>query len=327
MNTWKTPSIIVGLLLVVLIVNSLSRRSGNQGRESVAEGKPKAITNAGTPSFDLAGPIHEIFPTLTEITNDRVRFFAPSGDPLLGYVESGKGHIRIFSKASGVDPLGNKVNPMTQVIIQKLISNFQEATNLANSLFQAQTNESSKLSASNEIAQAEALAQSYQKHYISQSSRFTTAVLIVDELNRQNMQLSFAASELLSGSGLPSTPGFFTPAFIEDGLFAKTFSGQSDALIGLPFTNITRSVVLGQQRVSYSTNSQLENLITANMTIDVSAISSSSLRSIFSTSVNASGAGLTLQGARQMAQERCYSQLTNTAFASLTKTILNVSAP
>lgn len=271
----------------------------------------------------------EIYQSLAQITNGDVQFFNPKGTPLLGYFQTPDDRIKLFSKPSGVSPLGEAIKPITLEIVAKLTSDLQKKADTESFAIRAKLDESRRIAHSNEIvravyeaernrialsnetARAAAELATYRDHYISDLSQYSIAVLIVDENSKQNSSLSYAFADLLKREGLTTSGCLFKPAFVEDGLFTKTLTGQSDALKRLPLTNTTRSLFLGQQSVRYSTNSELQNLVTASMSLEVKAISSTTLQSFFSKTIEANGAGLTSNQAREMAQERCLAQLTN----------------
>jgi hypothetical protein len=355
---WKISSIIGGFLLLILIVNASLRylREENAKKAGITETNGKEDSR-----FSPAGPIHEITPTLEEITNGTFRFFRQNGEPLVGF--SGKnGGLKIYSKPNGTDPFGNDVTPATREIVVQLTKIIQERTNAeirrfrenelvrakeeaernriarSNEVFHAQerdliarSNEVFRLgfeedrkrvAHSNEVVKAAADLVAYRDHYISSLAKYSLAVLVVDEHDNPNAPVSSDCATLFRRSGLSTSPGLFKPAFIKDGLFNEAFTGQSDALNRLPLTNAASWLFLGHQSVTYSTNSELGNLITANMTFQITAISTATMQASYTKSFQAYGPGATLAEARGLAQDRCFEQLTNGPMKAISGMIL-----
>jgi hypothetical protein len=354
---WKIPSIIVGFLLLILIVNASLRhfREENARKAAITE------TAAGEPSINVVGAIRELTPSLSEVTNGNFRFFKQNGDPLVGFAGKNKS-LRIYSKPNGTDALGNEVYPATPEVVVQLTKLIQERTNAeiraiqANERIQAQeklerdriahsnevmraeeqdriarSNEvirvrdeeiSQRIAHSNEIAKAAADLIKYRDRYISTSVKFSLGVLVVDEHDNPNAPLSSDCALLFRKSGLSTSPGLFKPAFIKDGLFKDAFVGQSDVLNRLPFTNVASSLFFGRQSVTYSTNSELGNLITADMTLEVTAISAATLQAFYSKAFQSRGPGVTESEARGLAEERCFEQLTNGPMKMISEIVL-----
>jgi hypothetical protein len=64
-------------------------------------------------------------------------------------------------------------------------------------------------------------------------------------------------------AGFDSTP---------DSLFNNVFNGSSDLFNKLELAKSLDAVLLARQNVQYETNNDLDNVITANMTLEISAL-------------------------------------------------------
>ena len=96
---------------------------------------------------------------------------------------------------------------------------------------------------------------------------------------------------------------FFRPAFVADGLFANALTNPTGVFEQLGLAKSVNAVLLGRQTVEYSTDPSMENVMTANMQFELTAVS---LADGLSRSWNfvANGSGFKQNEARAMAEER-----------------------
>jgi hypothetical protein len=288
----------------------------------------------------------EKHPTLSEIQSGKFPFFDQKGVPLVGYSETTNGitlynwparnsavgaailpitrakvdaYVRMLEAQAKLDK-ANKEAEMARVHQDKLIEEIrnEKATEERKkkeeadaAIRAAEKKERERVAESNATVRAAVELATYRERYITANSSFDRAVLIVDEKGNQNLPLSSLIADALRQKGAKTTVSFFKPAFVKDGLFAKAFIGQGDALDRLPLTNTIHNFVLGRQNVTYKPNPELSGVITATMKLDLNAGVMDGLRSSASQSLQSIGAGFTEDEARTLAEERIISQLTN----------------
>ncbi len=147
----------------------------------------------------------------------------------------------------------------------------------------------------------------YLARYIrqpSEKSDVRIALLVVTENQAPNETAAKALEKIFGERSFPASASFFTPAFLTDGMFEKSFGGSKGVLDKLELTNALDAIVLGRERVQYVTNDALGGLITANLTLELSALSASTHQPISQFSVSAAGPGFKMEQARAVAEER-----------------------
>lgn len=163
----------------------------------------------------------------------------------------------------------------------------------------------------------------YKARYLgNQNTRYSIAILVANETGQPNAPLGHALGTLLNTNGLTTTASLFTPEFIADGLFDKTIAGAKEIFDKLELTNFVQAVLLAHQSVQYSTNSALDGLITATMTVEVNAFSTSAFQLLFADNIKVAGAGLSRLEARAMAEERVLTQFKDGRLGSVQKAVL-----
>ena len=181
-----------------------------------------------------------------------------------------------------------------------------------------------------QIAEEQAVAKkaadelnAYRVRYLGNpNTRYSIAILVANETGQPNAPLGHALGTLLNTNGLTTTASLFTPEFIADGLFDKTIAGAKETSDKLELTNFVQAVLLVHQSVQYSTNSALDGLITATMTVDVNTFSTSAFQLLFADSIKVAGAGLSRLEARAMAEERVLKQFKDGRLGSVQKAVL-----
>lgn len=338
--TWA----IVIVLIVLVAGTSIKRGFGNRNPKQSAAEKAKLPE------------IPSIYPTLSDITNSKIAFFDASGKPLVGYVEK-TNRILLFSAANGASSVGDVILPITREKVaayvnmlevqaeaerkadeaklakereEKLWAAIQKANEdkerrrleESNKVVVAKMEEErNRIQESNDAVRAQAELAAHRERYITLNSSFERAVLIVDESNKQNTALSSTIADRLSTGGVKTTISLFKPAFVTDGLFKQVFEGQTDIVNRLPIKNGARTLLLGRQTVTYTSNPQLNDTVTATMNLDLNAITTDGLQSVTAQSIQGIGVGFTKDEARISAEERITSHLTNGILQKLDKAL------
>jgi len=135
------------------------------------------------------------------------------------------------------------------------------------------------------------------------------AIAVVSEDSKFNPIVANALSSHLRTKDISMLSSIFTPEFISDGLFAKTFRGSLAVLRTLELTNSLHAVFLGQQTVQFSTNTALGNVISAHMHLELISLSLARNGEIQQYEFSANGAGFKPAEARAQAEERLLNQI------------------
>ena len=134
------------------------------------------------------------------------------------------------------------------------------------------------------------------------------AVAIVSENGAFNSVANAAVANHLKADSASMITSFFRPAFVTDGLFANALAGSNGVFDKLDLSKSLDILLLGQEEVQYSTDPSLENVMTANMQLQITAFSIAGGQSQSWTFV-ANGSGFKQSEARLMAEERLIKQI------------------
>ncbi len=144
----------------------------------------------------------------------------------------------------------------------------------------------------------------------------TVAVAVVSENGAFDFALNSAVASHLKTDSASILTSFFRPAFVSDGLFANAFAGSNGIFDKLDLSKSLDVLLLGREQVQYSSDPSLENVMTANMELEIAAFSIADGQSQSWTFV-ANGAGFKQTEARQMAEERLIKQIAKDTKMSL----------
>jgi len=136
------------------------------------------------------------------------------------------------------------------------------------------------------------------------------AVAVVSDNGAFDFALNSAVASHLKTASSSMLTSFFRPAFVSDGLFASAFAGSNGVFDKLDLSKSLDVLLLGREQVQYSSDPSLENVITANIQLEITAFSIADGQSQSWTFV-ANGSGFKQTEARQMAEDRLIKQIAN----------------
>jgi hypothetical protein len=145
----------------------------------------------------------------------------------------------------------------------------------------------------------------------------TVAVVAVSETGRFNRALSTSISTRLKTNSVEILSSLFQPEFVSDGLFNRVCDGGNEIVRQLELRRFLDFLVCARQQVRYTSNPSLENVITANMQLDVLILPVAALAEPGTLTLTANGVGFKQNEARLMAEERLIKQLTKDGKMSL----------
>jgi len=164
--------------------------------------------------------------------------------------------------------------------------------------------------------QAQFLAQYVNSDYSRTPGLKTVALVIISEDGKLNRSLNEAFVSRFKPDSAQILTSVFRPKFVSDGLFDKALNDSSDIIAQLELSKSLDMLLLGREDVKYSTDSSLENVVSANMRLEITAISVKSGVSQ-SWTFTASGSGFREAESRQMAEERLIKQISRDTKMSL----------
>jgi len=142
----------------------------------------------------------------------------------------------------------------------------------------------------------------------------TVAIAVVSDGAKFNEALAAAVGERIKPDGVKVLPRLFTPEFVSDGLFTKTFSGSTEGVRGLDLTNFVDSLLCGREVVEYSTNSELQTTISAHLRLELTSFRITAAGPDKSWTFAANGVGFRQGDALALAEDRLLKQIARTNF-------------
>jgi hypothetical protein len=136
-----------------------------------------------------------------------------------------------------------------------------------------------------------------------------TVAVVVSCDGRIHHALDATLVDRFNQKSLQVLPSFFTSEFVSDGLFEQAFTGSKELFTKLELTNYVDALVLAREKVEYSTNPSLENVLTASATLEVACLSVPANALAQTWTFISNGAGFKETEARAMAEERLANQI------------------
>ena len=149
-------------------------------------------------------------------------------------------------------------------------------------------------------------------NFVRMSAQTTIAVAAAADDGTWNGYVNDALVRRFKGEPLRLVSSFFKPAFVSDGLFNDAFADSSDLFDRLELSKSFDGLLLARERVQYSTTPSLDNLVSANIELDVATlpIGSKGIQNRTWTFTSA-GSGFTRPEAHKMAEDRIVKQILN----------------
>ncbi len=132
----------------------------------------------------------------------------------------------------------------------------------------------------------------------------TIGVVVATEGKSLNGALATAIANHFRPQKVSVLTGVFTLEFVSDGMFEHAFSGSQNVLDRLELASVVDHVLLARHTVQFSTNPDLQNVMTANAQLEIVALPTSGTTGSHSWTFSANGAGFKEPQARAMAEER-----------------------
>jgi hypothetical protein len=229
---------------------------------------------------------------------NNTEFFDPiTGDPKVWYYLDSNENYEFFN-GPGFHPVYKvELQPVTTEIIQayqKKLNEIHETEALA----QQKKNQLEK-----EQQQVSYLNKYLNLSIQNQPDFKEAAILIIDEDHKERNDLNRIIIAYLESKNAKSLLGLFKTPFIQDGIFEKVFSGDSTKLKDLQVIKHADCVILGKISSNYKTNPELQNVISAEIGLEIKVISCKNSVIIDSAYISEKGAGFSNADAENKAIE------------------------
>jgi len=143
------------------------------------------------------------------------------------------------------------------------------------------------------------------------------AVACAAEDGTMNQAMSTALAGRFKAENAELTTSFFKPTVITEGIFDSVFNGSGDIFKKLELPKYLDGLLLARQDVQYSTNADLQNVITASMHIHVVTLAVSGTIESQAWTLAANGSGFSPADARMQAEEGIIKQIRSDTTMSL----------
>jgi hypothetical protein len=143
------------------------------------------------------------------------------------------------------------------------------------------------------------------------------AVAVVSEAGTINHAIGATLVKHFQREGVQFTDSFFKPEMATDGLFSTALNGSSDLFTRLELAKSLDAVLLARQQVQYETNSDLKNIVTAAMQLEVVVLPVAGRMESKSWQFSANGAAFRPADARMQAEERIVKKIETNATMTL----------
>lgn len=155
------------------------------------------------------------------------------------------------------------------------------------------------------------LARYLNSALIDKPSVASVGVAIESETGTMDPSIANVLAQRLNTREVQLVSSFFKPEFVADKFVASIFSGDTRIFDRLALTNWLNGVLIGRKTITYITNAELENTITANMHLEVMALPIGFTRESQSWSFAANGIAFNPHEARLAAANRIVKQIAN----------------
>ena len=222
-------------------------------------------------------------------------FFEPvTGSPRIWYSKTSTGEYEFF------DRMGN--DPETGAPLQVINQHVRE--DVIRLQDQQASAEQQKVTVQQERNQI-VFAERYVNTVVAKRAGSKQAAILVFSNNRgQFSGLEDALGQAASNRGLTPVISFFKPQFVREGRAAKLFAGDWSEATRLGIGNRVDVVVIGNASVSATDSSQLEGLVTTNLSLELKCLNVNRQSVCGSRTVDAVGAGYSKSASLQNASEK-----------------------
>ncbi len=154
----------------------------------------------------------------------------------------------------------------------------------------------------------------YLDRYLNSNQRLGSKMLIiasVSEDGKIDRGLNAALTRRFKNDFPEIASGFFNPEFFSDGLFNQMFDNPDAIIKKLELANRAYAVLLAREKVDYTSDPALENVMSAHLNLEIVAFRVGENGQSDSWNFGANGAGFKRAEARSLAQERLIKQISS----------------
>lgn len=233
-----------------------------------------------------------------------LEFFDPvSGDPKIWYFISEEGKYELFD-GPGFHPVFRKeLKPITPEIMSILLRKAKEESE------RIAMEEKKKIEAEKAKEFMAYLNRYVNLSVVNKEDTKEIAIMIIEEGLKERLDIAQSISSYLKSQGLNPLLSLFRSPFISEGLFDEIFSGDTRKVKDLQIINHADYILLGRKLTNFRTAPELENLISAELNLELKIISADTGVIVRSQRFTAIGAGFSNSTAEEKALETIGSKI------------------
>jgi hypothetical protein len=244
-------------------------------------------------------------------------FDSITGKPRVWFYKAPDSGYEFYDRPGKHPGTGQDLRPVDRETVQELVR-LQE---LANAQQSAKELQERQLEAEQAAAGLKREHQALMERYINTAVVKPNGIKVVAILMQRESQDSFSSVEdaLVTSfprQGIETVPSFFKPPFVLEGRARRLVTGDWSEATRLDLSKRVDYVVSGSDAVAYSSSSQFEGLITADLQVQLKCLNVVAQRVCGSRTVNAKGAGYTKAAALENAATN-----TKSLFEAFVKTL------
>ncbi|MGQ9571259.1 MAG: hypothetical protein ACUVUQ_10585 [Thermodesulfovibrionales bacterium] len=303
LNAWifsrKVITTVVSIIFVFLTLSFLFPMSFETLGEKISE-------------IDVSTAEPErLYITQDSIEKGEIKFFRPDGKPRVWYYRTEDGKFELFNRKGHHPIYKEKLKPVTPNIVSQIENQFKAEAERRIQEERRRREEVERLSRQQAEQQREAFLNRYLSNcsFINRPDSQEVAVLVIDEDNRVNHDITQKIASLFNTKRFNVTSSLFSSKFVSDGMYGRIFNGSASDVSGLELAKYGDCIILGKKFVNFTENPDLLNVLTAHATIEIHVITARTGTVIESFNISEVGAGFSKPSAESMAMERTFKKL------------------
>ncbi|NUO09435.1 MAG: hypothetical protein HUU08_12280 [Candidatus Brocadia sp.] len=242
---------------------------------------------------------------------DEIEFFdSLTGENKVWYYIDESGNYELYD-SSGIHPVSRKqLKPVTEELVLQIKAKLEEDVRRkqeeALKIEQQRQEEAKRLEEQRKAQEHEDFLKRYllTRSFINNSESQEVAVLVVDEGNNVSQDITQKIALSVKNERLNVVSSLFTDSFVSDGIFEGIFRGDANEVKKLELSKYIDYVILGKKIVIFSENPELQNVITAKVSIEVHLVSAETGTIEDSFTITETGAGFSKDAAEEILLER-----------------------
>lgn len=236
---------------------------------------------------------------------DEIEFFDRiTGENKVWYYKDSSGNYELFD-SPGIHPTyGETLKPLTREVLLQIRAKLDKDA-------KKRQEEAERLAAKRAAQERDAFLNRYllSRSFLNQPHSTEVAVMVIDEGSKVIQDIDQKVASRLKTKGLNTTAFLFTGRFVSDGKFEKIFNGSASEIKKLELSKHCDHIILGKSSVKFTQNPDMQNMITARVTIEFRIISAKTgaIENRFTSSE--AGVGFSRDTAKDLAIERIVNTL------------------